>query len=278
MSADVPEDIGSEAIERLQKLGLTEYNARIYVALLRLGSGTAREIAETTSVPRTRVYDGVETLEERGLVDVGHASPKVFRPVSRETVVGQFQAEYDETLRDLSEELSTLEPADPRHEQTGVWTVSNSKAVTDRVLEFVEEAGEEVVYMSVEELLTDGIIDALAAANEGGATIQIAGVSPATRDRIETAIPAAETFETLWEWSDTTAGRLLMVDRDTILISVLTNDDVPEETAIWGSGSHNSLVVVLKAVFTWRINHAHRFEDSGSVTDDADGSSSPPEA
>jgi hypothetical protein len=52
-----------------------------------------------------------------------------------------------------------------------------------------------------------------------------------------------------------------MVDRETILVSVLTNEESPAETAVWGSGEHNSLVVVLKAVFTWRINHADRFEN-----------------
>ena len=137
-------------------------------------------------MPRTRVYDAVETLQERGLVDVAYASPKVFRPVSRETAVSHFQLEYDETIGGLADTLAGLEPADPRHEQTGVWTVSDHEAVTDRVLEFVGEAETEVVYMSVEELLTEAIIDRLEAAHERGAAIQLAGISPSTQDRIQT--------------------------------------------------------------------------------------------
>ena len=261
MSEDLTDEIHADAIARLQKLGMTEYAARIYVALLRLGSGTAREIAETTSVPRTRVYDAVEVLQERGFVDVSYGSPKVFRPVSRETATRQFQLEYDETIDELTDTLAALEPTDATHEQTGVWTVSGREAVTDRVQEFIGEADTEVVYMSVEELLTDEVVGGLAAAADRDVAIQLAGISAATRQEIEAAIPNAETFETLWEWSDTTAGRLVMVDRETILVSVLRNEESPAETAVWGSGEHNSLVVVLKAVFTWRINHAHRFEN-----------------
>jgi sugar-specific transcriptional regulator TrmB len=260
MSGDQSE-VYADAVERLQKLGMTEYAARIYVALLRLGSGTAREIAETTSVPRTRVYDAVETLRKDGFVDVAYGSPKVFRPVSRETATRQFQLEYDETIEELADTLATLEPTDPTYEQPGVWTVSSQEAISDRVLEFIGEADTEVVYMSIEELLTDDIIQALATASDQGATVQLAGTSPSARQEIEAAIPDAETFESLWEWSDTTAGRLIMVDRETILVSVLPEEGSAEETAVWGSGEHNSLVVVLQAVFTWRINHADRFED-----------------
>ena len=50
-----------------------------------------------------------------------------------------------------------------------------------------------------------------------------------------------------------------MVDGTQTLVSVLVNgDDVPptdprSETAIWGSGETNSLVVVLRAIFTWQL-------------------------
>ena len=261
MTEDTSEAIYADAVERLQKLGLTEYAARVYVALLHLGSGTAREIAETVNVPRTRVYDAVESLQERGFVDVSYSSPKLFRPVSQETATRRFQLEYDEIIDDLTNTLAALEPIDSRHEQTGVWTVSGHEAVADRVLESITEATTEVVYMSTEELLTDDIIEGLATADNRGAAVQLAGISSATQEGIRPEIPDAETFETLWEWSDTTAGRLLMVDREMILVSVLSEEGTLEETAIWGSGTHNSLVVVLKSVFTWRINHADRFED-----------------
>jgi hypothetical protein len=50
-----------------------------------------------------------------------------------------------------------------------------------------------------------------------------------------------------------------MVDRERTLVSVLVDgaDDHPpeplDETAIWGSGEANGLVIVLQALFTWQL-------------------------
>ena len=113
--------------------------------------------------------------------------------------------------------------------------------------------------MTVEELLTEDIVDALSDAAERGVTITLGGVSGEVQDRIEAEIPGAELFESLWVWSDTPAGRLMMVDGTQTLVSVRVNGhDAPStdprsETAIWGSGETNSLVVVLRAIFTWRL-------------------------
>lgn len=74
----------------------------------------------------------------------------------------------------------------------------------------------------------------------------------------------AELSESLWVWSDTPAGRLLMVDGEKTLVSVLANGQElsstdarsdRSETAVWGSGRNNSLVVVLLAIFTRRLGH-----------------------
>jgi len=52
-------------IENLKKLGLSEYEAKVYVTLVGLGKATARE-NEASGVPRTRVYDVIEKLAFQG--------------------------------------------------------------------------------------------------------------------------------------------------------------------------------------------------------------------
>jgi len=74
------ENIG-EAVEVLQQLGLKEYEARCFVGLSRLNTGTAKQLSELTEVPRTRVYDAIRVLEAKGLVEIQHSSPRQFRAV-----------------------------------------------------------------------------------------------------------------------------------------------------------------------------------------------------
>lgn len=244
------------ASEQLEAFGLSTYAAETFLALTSLGSGTAKDVSQVSSVPRTRVYDAVDELRDRGLVDVQQSSPQEFWAISAGTASRTFRRELQHRNDLLETALSELEPAARRVEQRGVWTVEGEVAVTERVLEFVGDATDEIVYMTVGDLLTAEILDALADAADRGVSVELAGSSPAIEDRIQDRIPGASTFETLWDWSEIPAGRLAMIDGVTTLVSALANGhdagpaDPRSETAIWGEGEHNSLVVVLKAMFT----------------------------
>jgi HTH-type transcriptional regulator, sugar sensing transcriptional regulator len=54
-------------VERLVRLGLTQYEARVYVALVRRDGSTAAEVARLAGVPRPRIYDVIDRLVVKGL-------------------------------------------------------------------------------------------------------------------------------------------------------------------------------------------------------------------
>ncbi len=54
--------------ERLRKLGLTQYEARVYVSLIMRGTATASELSDISGVPYTRIYDVIAGLERKGMV------------------------------------------------------------------------------------------------------------------------------------------------------------------------------------------------------------------
>lgn len=260
MSSDPVEDPQTAAIEQLERIGLSAYAARTFVALASLGTGTARDVSQVSKVPRTRVYDAIDELHDRGLVDIQQSSPKQFWAISAETASRTFEHELQHRTELLRTALSELEPAERWTEQRGVWTVDGQTAVTERVFDFFASAEEELVYMTVEELLTEDLIEGLGEATDRGVSIKLVGVSTDVQERIQDEIPGATMFESLGVWSDTSAGRLMMVDGRKILVSALVNDvdagpsDLQSETAIWGEGDTNSLVVVLRAILTWRLD------------------------
>jgi sugar-specific transcriptional regulator TrmB len=261
MSDDPSDQTRSTAVTQLKALGLSTYAARTFVALVRLREGTAQDVSKVADVPRTRVYDAASELHDRGLVDVKQSSPKQYWAISTETAGRHFEQEYSHRVDVLTDALDTLETTSRTTEQRGVWTVTGQDTVTDRVVEFISDADDEVVYMTTKALLTEEIAEALSRVSDRGVSIRLAEMSRSAEDRLEQEIPDAQLFESLWDWSDTPAGRLLMVDQETTLVSVLVdrNGDHPpdprDETAIWGSGSTNGLVVVLKALFTWQLDN-----------------------
>src|SRR6056297_4042684 len=94
-----------EAIEVLQQLGLKEYEARCFVGLTRLKTGTAKKLSELTEVPRTRIYDAIRVLEAQGLVEIQHSSPQRFRAVSLEEATETLRDQYEARVERLATAL-----------------------------------------------------------------------------------------------------------------------------------------------------------------------------
>ena len=256
MAPSDDELVEAELVDHLKALGFKEYEAHALVALFRLGTATAKDIADISDVPRTRVYDAIDPLHEFGLVDIQQTSPKKFTVLSQESIVRKLNTDRENTITEVAELFEQLGPAEPQTEQMGVWTVTGWDSVAERIFEFIEEADDEIVYMTIDDLLTDDHLDRLRDADERGLDIHLAGISKEVQGCIQDVIPSAELFETLWEWEDTPAGSLLITDQQTALVSVRVDDqaaDEIEETAIWGSGARNTLVVVLRSIFTWRL-------------------------
>ncbi|WP_436933514.1 TrmB family transcriptional regulator [Halovenus marina] len=257
MSRDSSDKARFTAVTQLKALGLSTYAARTFVALVSLGEGTAQDVSDTADVPRTRVYDAVDELQSHGLVDVQESSPKRFWAISTETTARHFEQEYTYRVNALADALDTLAASERSTEQRGVWTVTGRDTVTERVVDFVNSAEEEVVYMTIEDLLTEETIERLSVASNRGVSIRLAEMSNSAEQRIQHQLPDAQLFESIWDWSDTPAGRLLMVDQQKTLVSVTVpgdGDSLRDETAIWGMGEANSLVVVLKMLFTWQLD------------------------
>ena len=256
MSGKTDEQLAVALSDNLIELGLTEYEARTLVTLVQIGTGTAKDIADADGVPRTRVYDAAETLQNMGLIDVQYATPQRYTVISRDAIVSKLDLSRKNTIEGVAEKLEQLDTTEPATEQFGTWTVAGHDAVNQRVQEFIDEADDEIIYLTVDEYLTEDTLDTLRNADDRGLDIYIGGISDDVRDRIQDAVPSATLFETLWEWADTPAGTLLITDKQTALVSVRVEEvetEDTEEVAIWGTGHRNSLVVILRAIFTWQL-------------------------
>ena len=86
----------------LEKLGLTEYEAKTLSSLFKLREAEAPEISRSAQVPKTRVYDVLERLMKRKLVIETYGRPKKYRVLESEAV-------FKELLNSKKNEISELE-------------------------------------------------------------------------------------------------------------------------------------------------------------------------
>ena len=70
------------SLEVLGRLGLSTNEAKVYIALLRLGTAAVTEITKKSGVYRSNVYDALEKLMERGLVATVTKSNKKYFEVA----------------------------------------------------------------------------------------------------------------------------------------------------------------------------------------------------
>ena len=86
------------AAERLERLGLAQGEAEAYLALLRNGPLTAREVAEVIGSGRTGAYPILYALVERGLAEGGAGYASRFTAVAPESALPNLVARRRESL------------------------------------------------------------------------------------------------------------------------------------------------------------------------------------
>lgn len=72
-------DVPVHLLDSLKSLGLTKYEALVYIGLLRTAGATATEVHEISGVPRASVYPVLDRLVQKELVSVSHTTPKTLR-------------------------------------------------------------------------------------------------------------------------------------------------------------------------------------------------------
>lgn len=257
-----------DAIEALTNLGLTGYEAKVFIGLVRLGAGTAREIDRITDVPRSQVYSAAEGLEARGLVDVQQSNPIRYRPVSLEEARSRLtrQLENDrETAISFLEDVER-DRGDSGEEPEEIWTVRGHEAVSDRVEQLVKNAERRVVYGARStDLVPETVATALREQSHSDVQVIVASESPEVRELFVDDENIFVTAPPEKAPPREQAGRVLLVDSRRVLISVLGEEKelagISRETAFWSADSGFATVLV-------RIIESEILHESGAAADE----------
>lgn len=92
-------------VEKLERIGLTEYEAKAYLALLGVHLNTATKVSQKSGVPRTRIYSVLEALAFKGWVRIYSGVPLLFKAQAPQEVFKKIKEEYDEFLDSVKSTL-----------------------------------------------------------------------------------------------------------------------------------------------------------------------------
>ena len=67
-----------QAESLLRELGLSEYETKACMVLVKFGNSDANKISSIGNIPLPRVYDTMENLSKRGLISISKTRPQTF--------------------------------------------------------------------------------------------------------------------------------------------------------------------------------------------------------
>ncbi len=133
----------SAQIEKLTALGMTEYEAKVYVALLPEYPVTGYQVAKRAGVPRSMVYEALSRLENRGAVlKTREENASYYRPVDPSVILDR----YAENTRSRVEELKgALGPLFTHNDDGRVWNFTGHAEAVHHCRGMFGEAKKEIM-------------------------------------------------------------------------------------------------------------------------------------
>lgn len=225
--------------EALTEIGFTEYEAKVYLALLEENPSTGYQVSKVSGVPRSMVYEALKRLHGRGAaLETIEGRSTLYRPVPPDVLLDRHESEHRRLLQALRTGLSGLYQADG---DDRVWTLSGKPTVMSYAQQILDEAQSDI-YM----VLTDADLEALrphiVAAHERGAPLNVLLTGTATLDLGRVARhPPLES-----ELQEVTTMMLVAVDGGEMLVASAAAHGAMNATV-----TRNPDLVFLARQFVW---------------------------
>ncbi len=241
----------TEVLDALKSIGLNLYERKIFVALLAKGVATAAEVSEIASVPRSRSYDILESLSEKGFVMVQPSKPIKYVALAPKEALEKTKQNLKAKHNEMIERIDKLKQSGIIQELEGIFKNGLSlvqptemtgtlkgRYVIDRQLRSAfKDAKKTIEIMTTEQGLNDLYskhLRILKKANRAGIKIKI--MAPFGEDALTKAFSQIAEIKKVARLR----GRMTVIDGQNLLMALTNDRDVHEtqDIALWASSEH----------------------------------------
>ncbi len=224
------------SVQSLMKLGLTEYEARIYVVLTKMGPRNASEISFLGKVPRPKTYGAIRGLESKGLLRIVPGKPERYMAVSPNDVliplVEKLNRETSECVQvvenlALAFESSRYVYTEKPYERYDLWSVRGRDKVYKRIQDMIGEAKVNVFFTTT----ANGLVrlykahsEVLEKAAERGAKVKVA--APINQTNASVARELGEILDI----RNATIPMVKFITSDSA--EIIFTEDIPDDTNV----------------------------------------------
>lgn len=139
------ENKDSLIIDELIKIGLTKYEAMLYITLLKSPEITAYEISKRSMIPQSKIYDVVKSVSNKGLVIINDSKPVKYSALPIDEFLDRYKRETDDTLSYLKKNITSI---DKTERVDFMWHINGLDKILSKLKAMIKGA-QKSIYMSV---------------------------------------------------------------------------------------------------------------------------------
>ena len=128
---------------------MTGYEIRVYTSLLEVGAMTAADISKKSSVPYSKIYEVLNSLEDKGWLESDSTRPQKFFPKSPSTALEAMRMRSENNFREsqaaIVSELMPIYTKSGIKEKPEIWVVRGIYNIAAKVSEIVENCQQELL-------------------------------------------------------------------------------------------------------------------------------------
>lgn len=130
-------------VEIFQNFGLGDYESKTYSALLFIGPSKVSEISKESKVPQSKIYEVLDKLMQKQLVEVYGIRPKEFRAIPPNVAFKNILMEKEKQVADFKENVGMLADILKQNDQDqvldGIWTTKENgwKSFINKVCDMI---------------------------------------------------------------------------------------------------------------------------------------------
>lgn len=160
----------ADVISILQELNFTEYEAKAYLALLEKSPLSGYAISLNSGVPRSKIYEVLNGMVNRGDILVSQESTPLYIPLSPDEVIAQRKRRAEQNYKIAQETLKRFVVTSQN--RVNIWNISGHEAIIARVREKIKDAQHRILLEIWQEDAQE-LKDVLAQASQRGVDIII---------------------------------------------------------------------------------------------------------
>ncbi len=135
--------VNNSAVRNLCAIGLSEYEAKAYIALLQESPVSAYETAKNAGIPTAKIYGVLAKLLEKEMVlELEEEGKKQYAPLEAEEYLSRYRTRIESTLDSLEDDLKDVSS---RQELSYIWNITGYESFLERAGIILGEAAETVL-------------------------------------------------------------------------------------------------------------------------------------